>query len=171
MQVTPAKLAMLRGVDAWCQVACPRLSIDWGEAFLLPTLTPYEALVALGEVPPWWTDAAAEPTARQPSPAQPSAPKPSGGAPIEAAGEPMGDLDAAAGGGILGMGPQTPGRDLNPDSGDVVADRAQGGEPAIDAYPMDYYSRDGGVWGSTYHRKPVPKSGARGEGLAPQKVG
>ena len=32
------------------QVACPRLSIDWGEAFTMPTLTPYEALIALGEV-------------------------------------------------------------------------------------------------------------------------
>ena len=32
------------------QVACPRLSIDWGEAFTTPTLTPYEALIALGEV-------------------------------------------------------------------------------------------------------------------------
>ena len=35
-------------------MACPRLSIDWGEGFTLPTLTPYEALVALGEVPAWW---------------------------------------------------------------------------------------------------------------------
>ncbi len=33
-QVTPQKLALMDGsVDAWCQVACPRLSIDWGEAF------------------------------------------------------------------------------------------------------------------------------------------
>ena len=35
-------------------MACPRLSIDWGEGFTLPTLTPYEALVALGETPAWW---------------------------------------------------------------------------------------------------------------------
>ena len=42
------------------QVACPRLSIDWGEGFTLPTLTPYEALVALGEVPEWWGAAEAE---------------------------------------------------------------------------------------------------------------
>lgn len=35
-------------------MACPRLSIDWGEAFTTPTLTPYEALIALGEVGgPW----------------------------------------------------------------------------------------------------------------------
>ncbi len=36
------------------QIACPRLSIDWGEGFSRPTLTPYEALVALGIVPAWW---------------------------------------------------------------------------------------------------------------------
>ncbi|KAK9838131.1 hypothetical protein WJX81_003166 [Elliptochloris bilobata] len=53
-EVAPAKLARLAGPEAWVQVACPRLSIDWGEGFALPTLTPFEALVALGEVPPWW---------------------------------------------------------------------------------------------------------------------
>lgn len=53
-EVLPTKLAMFEGIQAWVQVACPRLSIDWGEAFTTPTLTPYEALVALGEVPPWW---------------------------------------------------------------------------------------------------------------------
>ena len=30
-----------------CQVACPRLSIDWGTQFEKPLLTPYEAAVAL----------------------------------------------------------------------------------------------------------------------------
>ncbi len=49
-EVAPWKLAMMEGVDAWVQIACPRLSIDWGEGFTKPTLTPYEALVALGEV-------------------------------------------------------------------------------------------------------------------------
>ncbi|GJP47203.1 hypothetical protein CLOM_g6420 [Closterium sp. NIES-68] len=43
-----------RGIDAWVQVACPRLSIDWGEAFAAPMLTPYELEVALGFAPPWW---------------------------------------------------------------------------------------------------------------------
>ncbi|CAI5469200.1 unnamed protein product [Closterium sp. Yama58-4] len=42
------------GIDAWVQVACPRLSIDWGEAFTAPMLTPYELEVALGFAPPWW---------------------------------------------------------------------------------------------------------------------
>ncbi|KAF2141271.1 uncharacterized protein K452DRAFT_228739 [Aplosporella prunicola CBS 121167] len=36
------------GVEAWVQIACPRLSIDWGYAFPRPLLSPYEALVALG---------------------------------------------------------------------------------------------------------------------------
>lgn len=42
-------------MDAWVQVACPRLSIDWGQAFTTaPLLTPYEAEVALGETT--WRD-------------------------------------------------------------------------------------------------------------------
>mmetsp|Transcript_11747 Transcript_11747/g.21208 ORF Transcript_11747/g.21208 Transcript_11747/m.21208 type:complete len:475 (-) Transcript_11747:115-1539(-) len=53
-EISPQKLAMMRGVDAWVQVACPRLSIDWGEGFALPTLTPYEAWIALGKVPGFW---------------------------------------------------------------------------------------------------------------------
>ncbi len=48
------------------QVACPRLSIDWGEGFKLPTLTPYEALVCLGVVPGWWE--ASEDPKQQPYP-------------------------------------------------------------------------------------------------------
>lgn len=54
-EVSPQKLhAMRKGIDAWVQVACPRLSIDWGDEFSQPTLTPYEAYVALGETPGWW---------------------------------------------------------------------------------------------------------------------
>ena len=41
---------MMSHVDAWVQIACPRLSIDWGEGFDKPTLTPYEAFIALGMV-------------------------------------------------------------------------------------------------------------------------
>ncbi|GBG31349.1 2-3-amino-3-carboxypropylhistidine synthase subunit 1 [Hondaea fermentalgiana] len=49
-EVFPAKLALLESsVDAWVQIACPRLSIDWGEAFSKPLLTPYECFVAFGE--------------------------------------------------------------------------------------------------------------------------
>jgi hypothetical protein len=44
----------MRPTSALLQVACPRLSIDWGDEFHKPTLNPYEAYVALGETPGWW---------------------------------------------------------------------------------------------------------------------
>jgi 2-(3-amino-3-carboxypropyl)histidine synthase len=52
-EIFPGKLAMMTDVDCWVQVACPRLSIDWGYAFPRPLLTPYEALVALEEREDW----------------------------------------------------------------------------------------------------------------------
>ncbi|CAM9498304.1 unnamed protein product, partial [Phaeothamnion confervicola] len=43
-EIFPAKLALFSGkVDAWVQVACPRLSIDWGHLFDAPVLSAYEA--------------------------------------------------------------------------------------------------------------------------------
>lgn len=43
-EISPALLNEFAGtVDVWVQVACPRLSIDWGDAFVdRPLLTPYE---------------------------------------------------------------------------------------------------------------------------------
>jgi 2-(3-amino-3-carboxypropyl)histidine synthase len=52
-EIFPGKLAMMPDVDCWVQVACPRLSIDWGYAFPKPLLTPYEALVVLGGRQGW----------------------------------------------------------------------------------------------------------------------
>ncbi|RBR04457.1 hypothetical protein FVER53590_00560 [Fusarium verticillioides] len=52
-EIFPGKLALMSDVDCWVQVACPRLSIDWGYAFPRPLLTPYEALIALGERQDW----------------------------------------------------------------------------------------------------------------------
>ena len=52
-EIFPGKLAMMNDVDCWVQVACPRLSIDWGYAFPKPLLTPYEALVALETREEW----------------------------------------------------------------------------------------------------------------------
>ncbi|CCD23396.1 2-(3-amino-3-carboxypropyl)histidine synthase NDAI_0B03620 [Naumovozyma dairenensis CBS 421] len=46
-EIFPQKLAMFDEIDAFVQVACPRLSIDWGYAFNKPLLTPYEASVLL----------------------------------------------------------------------------------------------------------------------------
>ncbi|CAK7198410.1 Diphthamide biosynthesis protein 1 [Sporothrix eucalyptigena] len=57
-EILPQKLArMSQDVECWVQVACPRLSIDWGYAFPRPLLTPYEALLALGERDDAWARA------------------------------------------------------------------------------------------------------------------
>ena len=52
-EIFPAKLALMDDVNCWVQIACPRLSIDWGYAFPKPLLTPYEALVVLGVRNDW----------------------------------------------------------------------------------------------------------------------
>lgn len=52
-EIFPGKLALFEDIDCWVQVACPRLSIDWGYAFPRPLLTPYEALVVLGARQGW----------------------------------------------------------------------------------------------------------------------
>jgi 2-(3-amino-3-carboxypropyl)histidine synthase len=56
-EIFPGKLAMMGDVECWVQVACPRLSIDWGYAFPRPLLTPYEALIALEKQDDWGTGA------------------------------------------------------------------------------------------------------------------
>lgn len=48
-EIFPEKLKLFSDIDAWIQIACPRLSIDWGSAFHRPLLTPFEAAVALRE--------------------------------------------------------------------------------------------------------------------------
>lgn len=52
-EIFPGKLAMFEDVECWVQIACPRLSIDWGHAFPRPLLTPYEALVVLDQRESW----------------------------------------------------------------------------------------------------------------------
>ncbi|KAI9873145.1 MAG: Diphthamide biosynthesis protein 1 [Pleopsidium flavum] len=52
-EIFPGKLALMDDVECWVQIACPRLSIDWGYAFPRPLLTPYEALVVLGGRKEW----------------------------------------------------------------------------------------------------------------------
>jgi 2-(3-amino-3-carboxypropyl)histidine synthase len=52
-EIFPGKLALMKDVEVWVQVACPRLSIDWGDAFERPLLTAHEALVALGARDGW----------------------------------------------------------------------------------------------------------------------
>lgn len=52
-EIFPTKLELFKDIDAFVQVACPRLSIDWGTAFPKPLLTPYELSVVLGDAQ--WT--------------------------------------------------------------------------------------------------------------------
>ncbi|XP_030848155.1 2-(3-amino-3-carboxypropyl)histidine synthase subunit 1 [Strongylocentrotus purpuratus] len=49
-EIFPDKLGLFADIDAWVQIACPRLSIDWGYAFPKPLLSPYEAAVALKSI-------------------------------------------------------------------------------------------------------------------------
>lgn len=57
-EISPQKISRLEesGVQAWVQIACPRLSVDWGHGYgRLPLLTTYEAFVALGKTE-WRTE-------------------------------------------------------------------------------------------------------------------
>ncbi len=53
-EIFPSKLRLFREIEAWVQVACPRLSIDWGYAFDTPLLSSYEAEIAINDHP--WLD-------------------------------------------------------------------------------------------------------------------
>ncbi|XP_068653402.1 uncharacterized protein [Aristolochia californica] len=54
-ELSPTRISLFGdSIDAWIQIACPRLSIDWGEAFGKPFLTPFEAEIALEFIPGWW---------------------------------------------------------------------------------------------------------------------
>ena len=57
-EISPARMSLFGdSVDAWIQIACPRLSIDWGDAFVKPLLNSFEAEIALGFIPGWWARA------------------------------------------------------------------------------------------------------------------
>lgn len=49
-EVFPSKIDQFEDVEAWIQLACPRLSIDWGYSFSRPLLNSYEAAVTLDSV-------------------------------------------------------------------------------------------------------------------------
>lgn len=55
-EIFPGKLAMFDDIDFFVQVACPRLSIDWGYAFNRPLLNPYECMVLFNEDTPFNED-------------------------------------------------------------------------------------------------------------------
>lgn len=55
-ELSPQKLSLFGpSLVAFVQTSCPRLSIDWGDAFKAPLLSPYEAAVALGRTNGWRT--------------------------------------------------------------------------------------------------------------------
>lgn len=54
-ELSPKKIELFgEAENAWAQIACPRLSIDWGDAFKKPLLTTFEAEIALGDLAGWW---------------------------------------------------------------------------------------------------------------------
>lgn len=138
-EVTPAKLAMLgNSVDVWVQIACPRLSIDWGEEFDRPTLNPYEAFVALGEAPGWWQVEGIN-----------NESKGDGRSTVTAAGEKKNyekNSDDAQ---------QRPWHDCEQN----LCGCKKGNNLREATYPMDYYATEGGEYNSSYHR--ISKMGSK----------
>lgn len=56
-ELSPQKLSLFgTSLLSFVQTSCPRLSIDWGDAFPKPLLSPYEAAVALGKSAGWQDD-------------------------------------------------------------------------------------------------------------------
>jgi 2-(3-amino-3-carboxypropyl)histidine synthase len=53
-EISPQKLSLFGpSLSVFVQTSCPRLSIDWGDAFERPLLSPYEAAVALDKTKGW----------------------------------------------------------------------------------------------------------------------
>jgi 2-(3-amino-3-carboxypropyl)histidine synthase len=53
-EITDHKLMQYSECECFVQIACPRISIDWGSYFTKPVITPYEAFVVWGDVE--WRD-------------------------------------------------------------------------------------------------------------------
>ncbi|XP_031490936.1 uncharacterized protein LOC116258020 [Nymphaea colorata] len=127
-EVTPSKIALFEdSIDAWIQIACPRLSIDWGESFTKPLLTPFEAEVALGFVHPWWEKKTSS-VGKE--------------CKVDSCNE------------CLPCG-KTSGVCADEASKTVLQreEPQKQGENHVNDYPMDYYAQDGGPWNSSYARK------------------
>eukprot|EP01018_Ginkgo_biloba_P017699 Gb_23501 [translate_table: standard] len=148
-EISPSKIALFEGsIDAWVQIACPRLSIDWGDAFTQPLLTPFEADVALGFVQPWWDkEIEWENTCRNMAELQVSS---CGSSEDVRADDTSCSKDSCCAG------------KCSLDGDKSAKDIAKTDKEAIDVpdrilesavYPMDYYARDGGHWSSAYIQK------------------
>ncbi|KAK9124435.1 hypothetical protein Sjap_014037 [Stephania japonica] len=138
-EISPARVELFGdSIDAWIQIACPRLSIDWGEAFKQPLLTPFEAEIALCLIPGWWEKAAAGRT--------------------QLHGK-IGAVTAAVKSNCKnGLSCEKGENCCRYDNGGGNA--SNGGASATD-YPMDYYAQNGGKWNCAYSNKssqPVRRS-------------
>ncbi|XP_072967009.1 uncharacterized protein [Typha angustifolia] len=123
-EISPARMELFGGsVDAWVQIACPRLSIDWGEGFKKPMLTTFEFDIALGYIPSWWDKGRPAESVKRSSICECGAEK-----------DEKSCLDLA--------GCRSGSCSRNCDNGDAEAN-----------YPMDYYAQDGGDWNSSYMKK------------------
>lgn len=128
-EISPARIALFgEAVDAWIQIACPRLSIDWGDAFEKPLLTPFEAEIALGFIPGWWEKTAETKVSRR-----------------SRCGDARADDLSCKNGSCCGCNSAVDGSGASGESK----------TPATD-YPMDYYAQDGGEWNCSYSKKPSP---------------
>eukprot|EP00270_Netrium_digitus_P018885 TRINITY_DN727_c0_g5_i1.p1 TRINITY_DN727_c0_g5~~TRINITY_DN727_c0_g5_i1.p1 ORF type:complete len:577 (-),score=141.07 TRINITY_DN727_c0_g5_i1:297-2027(-) len=148
-ELSPEKVALFHdSIDAIVQVSCPRLSIDWGEAFQLPLLTPYEAHVALGIVPPWWEEGSAATYRSKPTTGYtPSASSSSSRSPtfcLTAVSQPVKLPNAAAA--FTSTFGSLSGSSLEGEEGEAGA-----GVPLMNRnYPMDFYSASGQPWTATH---------------------
>jgi len=148
-EISPSKIALFGdSVDVWVQIACPRLSIDWGEAFTKPLLTPFEAEVALGFVQPWWNrETEQEDACRHVAEGQVQS--------CDSCTETRSsvvicnkDSCCAGRGSVNGTASVT----------DIARTKSEescqpDGISENIVYPMDYYARDGGSWNSAYIQK------------------
>ncbi|CAM6100961.1 unnamed protein product [Calypogeia fissa] len=184
-ELSPTKLSLFADtIDAWIQIACPRLSIDWGEAFKQPLLNPYEAEVALGFVQPWWSrheqrticSAATTEDLQK-------------GQGISCSGDSCsqaGVVQLQAPVGVkekmnrncnlsedssLRVGSHSLKEDdslvvkvqkaISSEAGVVVKAPLSDEDDMLGSYPMDYYARDGGPWNSSYAKPPPARLGGR----------
>uniref|UniRef100_A0A0D6R7P9 2-(3-amino-3-carboxypropyl)histidine synthase subunit 1 n=1 Tax=Araucaria cunninghamii TaxID=56994 RepID=A0A0D6R7P9_ARACU len=147
-EISPSKIALFEdSVDVWVQIACPRLSIDWGEAFTRPLLTPFEVEVALGFVQPWWNRETEQKKTCEHT---------AGEVILYDSSEAKADVltcakDICCSGKCSVNGNSAfNGMPVTTSEGTCLSDQM----PENIVYPMDYYARDGGHWNSAYVQKP-----------------
>lgn len=138
-EISPTRVLLFGdSVDAWIQIACPRLSIDWGDAFHKPLLTPFEAEIALGDIPGWWERKSGGKTDL----------KCNEGLNCEKNDLHSDDLNLKCNVGLdCGKNESCCARN----NGGV---KVEGENDDLGDYPMDYYAQDGGEWNSCYSKKP-----------------